>query len=243
MDFWLKNIIFYLLTNAIIAYGIPVNNVFNTPTAINPEKGSYQIDFNLYHSGGIGVKASVSLSKYLQLGLIEYIDNIIGSGQVTFNPPGVLGRISFTGQGEEGYNVAIGWDILNTGSFSEFPSLVSGPYLTMSKGFFLISQSPHIVTVGSKVTVTSQPHRIYMFTSILFRFFSFLEWGMEIDNIPLYEGAKYHFINNQILGFNITENLTLKLIFQIAVNFDTISDVAFEQINSRNISFNYQNFF
>ena len=132
----LKALIIYLLVSSIIAYGIAVNDIYTTPTAINPERGFYQLHFDLYEAGGLGLRASVGLNKYIYLGLIEYIDGFIGAGEMTWNIPGVLAKVSFLGREEEAFNVALGWDMLNAGSFSDFSVPVSGPYLTFTKGWF-----------------------------------------------------------------------------------------------------------
>ena len=233
----------FLLVSLMEVLAITPNNVYSTPTAIGLEKGSYQGEFFIYDSGGLGIKARVGLSKYIYLGVIEYIDNVIGSADVVWHIPGVLAKISFTGQGEEGFNVALGWDLLNTGLFSEYSDLVYGTHLVFTKGFFFFkSQAPHLFSIGSKVVLTREPYRGYLFASAYFRLFPFLDWGVEFDNIALTTDARYHFVNNQVINFNITENFSLKFIFQIAVP-NTTEEVNFEDINSRSLVITYENFF
>ena len=95
--------------------------------------------------------------------------------------------------------------------------------------------------MGTKVVVTQEPYNPYLFASAYFRLSPFMDWGMEFDNIPLYVDPRYHFINNQVFVFNITEHFALKFIFQLAVNFS--EERPFKDINSRNLVFTYQNFF
>ena len=243
MKILLKILFSYFLVANLAVSAITIGSIYNTPTAVNPERGVYQIDFALHDLGEVSIRAGVGLSKYIYLGIVENVNGLVGSAPITGHLPGAIAKISFTGQNEEGLNIALGWDNLTAGAFSDFPVPVAGPYVAVTKGFFFKSESPHLATLGSKVALTREPYNAYLFASIYFRITFFFDWGMEFDNIALYQNPNYHFINNQVLAFNITENFSLKFAWQLAVNFNTIQQTRFENLNSRNVLVTYQNFF
>ena len=221
-----------------------VLHIFDTQSAVGGEKGSYTVHLSTYKHGGILVRTGISINRFIHLGIMEFVDGLLGSGENRWHIPGIYGKVSVLNHPEEGWNLAFGWDVINNGSILWYEdSPVYGPHVVLTKGFFLGAQNPHIWNVGSKMALTHSKREFFPFTSVYFRIVAFLDYGIEIDNITFRENAKYHFINNHLLSFNITDHFSIQFIFQMGINVYDIRESHFRDYNGRNLTLTYQNQF
>ena len=232
-----------MLLSGIISLTGEITEIFDTPTAVNPERGSYALGLAVYDDGGISLKMSVGINRFIHLGAVEYVDGLLGKAVNKWHYPSLTAKLSVLGRTEDRFNFALGWDALSAGSFSDFTDPIYGPYFVFTKGFSSKGERAHLFSVGGKVSITSKPYRFYFFTSLYLRVFRFLDYGLELDGISFTKGTDYHIINNHVLSFVVTEEFHLKFIFQVGLNFRDISKTKWEDVNSRSISFTFQNFF
>ena len=235
--------LFILLLNIYFIFPRSLMEVFNTPTAVGPDRSTYHFDTFLKENGGVVSRVSFGINPYIYLGFNLEIGNFIGKGNPEWNIPNFRARISFLGRTEEDHNFAIGWHQINSGTFSDYLRPVYGPYLVYSKGFYFANERAHITSVGLRVSATEKPVIPYFFTSITFRLFKFIDYGIEFDNIKLRNKGQYDFVNTHVIGIYLTEQALLRVAIQFGIDVSEVDRTQFADILGRNFFFAYQGYF
>lgn len=236
-----------LLFSAIFLFGSLFSNgsdrVLDTPTAINPDKGSYRVEFTFYSGNGIYTRATLGINPFLSMGIMEYIDGFIGNDRIQFHVPGVQAKLSFLDNPLEGYNFAIGYDALNTGSFSQHEEKLYAAYGVLTKGWFLVAPSPHLFNLGFKWPIFKKSNYPIPFTSLLFNLGPILSYGIELDSFGFSENDPYSFLNSHIIKLSIGESVNVSLSIQIAA-INSGNQIRETKGNiGRNITLGYLNYF
>jgi len=94
-----KYILFlFLMAAPVLALAVQARNIeiLDVPTANTLIKGEIRGDFKFYPGGGILNRLYVGLFDRLMIGGAEKVDNIIGSGNLSFNLPWFLFKVRFT---------------------------------------------------------------------------------------------------------------------------------------------------
>ena len=234
-------IVFAIILSSAMAKDILA--VYHGPTALGLDQGSFQVNLNIYQQGGLGIKTGVSFSPHFHLGFIEHIEAVVGNGDPQWNIPGLYGKISFPALPIEKFNFALGWDSIFAGQSFEYLEPVYGPYFVFTKGFSIGKGKPHFFSIGEKVILTKNPIRFLTYAHVYFRFFHFLEYGFEIDNLSFDKTARYDIINTHSFSVNLSPEVSLVFNFEFLLKFDQLAHQEFEEINSRSIQVIYQSYF
>lgn len=105
--------------------------LIDLPTAGTLERGSFAIDLRMYHNGGLIGGVAVGISPRFLFGLSFGGENIIGEGDVNWNPdPGFQARFRIVDEGFGMPAVTIGVNSQGYGPYRD------GRYLNKSRGFF-----------------------------------------------------------------------------------------------------------
>ena len=216
--------------------------IYDTPTALTLEQGEYSVETFFYKDGGILFKFGVGAHKIINLGVIEYIDNLLGNKGMRWVIPNAFAKIRFTDLPDDSHNVALGFDTFYNGSLTPFNEKIYGLYLVYTYGFNFGNEhisGPQLVSIGIRYPLIYEKGNVNVFASIFFNLFDYFNIGLEIHNVHFTEQYKYHFILNNILLFRVTEEFQISLNFQLGLLENTNSKFEF----SREIRLVYQNFF
>ncbi len=222
------------------------SKVFETQTAVVSDQGAYAFEFNFYNNGGVQGKAGLAISSFFELGVIEYIDGLIGKEKVTFNVPGVFAKIKFTDNAVEKWNFSFGYDALYSGSFSEYADKRYGVYGVFSKGFFFILPLPHVYSVGIVYPVVPDEGTLNFYSSIISSFNEMFSLGIELTSLSLEDRKNYNFINNWSFNFNLNEQFSIQFTLQLGSRNEYNAQDSLEKTiidYSRNVRLVYGSFF
>jgi len=243
-----KLITFFLFTAATV-WADSAIHIFDTPTALNPDRGTYAVSLGVYDQGGVLLKVGIGIAPVISLGMIEFADGLIGSGSNEFSIPGVYCKLSFFEQPPEGLNLAFGYDSFYYGSFREYDfTKVYGIYTVITKGYRNILGEPNLFSSGIRYPLLKDaPRRPELFASHLLRLGRYFSYGLEITDITFSPTADYLFINNHTLSFRINHFISAAFILQLAPSWipdaETVSGQRAEMNFSRNLFLSYINFF
>jgi hypothetical protein len=114
----------------VFTFGIQAGNIeiMDLPTANTLIKGELCGDFKFYPGGGIYNRILVGLFDRLMIGGAMAVDNIIGTGNVNVNVPGLLAKIRLTDDDGSVPAIAIGYE---GAGYSDVPQ--KGAYLAVTK--------------------------------------------------------------------------------------------------------------
>lgn len=220
--------------------------LFDTPTALSMERGQFTIDSFFIQDGGVVVKAGAGVNKHVNLGIIEYVYDLIGNDRVRFQIPHVYGHFRVTALGDESYNFALGYNSLYNGSFSPFSKPSYGFYAVMTIGFpqqktFL--QSPHFFSFGLRLPVYHEFAEPDLFASLHLRFTPFLEFASEIENIHFSKQYEYYFINNNMIIINLFDTVSIDIAIQIGGRINKDVPQGLTTLVGRSLRIRFQSFF
>ncbi len=199
-----------------------VESLLDTPNGLSLERGEYSLETYLYGSGGLFLKFGVGINSYINLGLTEYIDQLIGTNQAKPSLPNAYLKIRipfFLTKANSSLDLAFGFDALYKGSFSPFEKKSYGAFSVITIGFPMfenIFNSPHYFSVGLRMPLLFELAEPDLFASLHIRFIEFFELASEIQNIHFSKQYKYYFINNNIAMFRLPYGFSLDFTFQLA---------------------------
>jgi len=125
------------VANATAQYAQVSPRLVDLPTAGTLERGSYQIDLRSYTGGGLLASVNVGITERVLLGMSYGGLNLIGEGDVNWNPePGIEARVRVI---DENFTnmpaVTIGFDSQGFGPYSDSFER----YETKSRGLFVVA--------------------------------------------------------------------------------------------------------
>lgn len=243
-------IIFY----SVFSFHFAVQHLFDTPTSLTSEKGAMQFNPIFNDDGDTRLSLHLSINTSLTLGLLLQVDRLIGQEKPQFYIPGIKAKIRFTDNPTESWNIAFGYDLNQYGSLYERPNPTStnnvswtSIYGVYTKGFFFLTSAPHLLSIGVKFPVypSADGENFTLFTSFIFQVSDFFYFAVEVDNLKPFDSEYIYYLNeNNILSFQLVENLKLMLIWQVALaksdeedNNDRI------WIDNRSVKIMYETFF
>ena len=156
--------------------------IYDTPTAITLEQGEYSVETFLYGSGGLLFKFGVGAHKIINLGVIEYVDNLLGNRPMKWEIPNAFVKIRFTDLPDDSHNVALGFDSFYNGSLNPFNEKIYGLYLVYTYGFNFGNEQvsgPQLVSFGIRYPLIYEQGNVNIFASIFFNLFSYFNIGLE----------------------------------------------------------------
>jgi len=113
--------------------------LIDTPTAGTLPRGSFNLDFRIFHNGGLLTGLSVGVFDRFMFGISYGGENIIGEGEVNWNPRAeVNARYRLY---EESYSlpaISIGFNSQGYGAYMDKDSISTGRYTIKSKGFYVV---------------------------------------------------------------------------------------------------------
>lgn len=120
-------------------------NLVNVPTAGVLQKGQYEIGMRLFDNGGVLTNIGVGVTDRFMFGIAYGGENIIGSGDVKFNPlPGVEVRYRIIDESAPGPAVSVGFDNQGYGPYIKRVSVDTSTqrvnrYTQKSRGLFVVA--------------------------------------------------------------------------------------------------------
>lgn len=238
-----KTFVFYCLLFYTVLAQTPL---FETPNAIAAYRGEYHVTSTFYRDGGMNMRVQLALTDRLALGIVQYIDGVIGDNSHQFTPPGVLGKFTLTLNPPEAWNMAFGYDALYTGSYPVFEKKAYGFYGVISKGFFLLADYPHLFQFGLSAPVTGDELYPFLFTSLELYLFQSLRIGSELNGLHFQTSGQYDLIHSHVIITELSELFELRLAFQWAGKNKVKEDLSASYWDwdlSRNIRLVYKNYF
>jgi hypothetical protein len=238
----------YFLTAFILfslVFSVP-SELFDTPTALSFEQGEYNIHFTVYQGGGILLKGGLGISERIHLGIMEFVDGLIGKDENKWQIPGIFGKIVFSSCDPLALNVAAGYDSFYNGSFTEYVDKSYGPFISLSKGFLLVAEDPHLFSFGIRYPIVkNKDGRPELFVSQYINLGPVFSYAVEMHDITFNKKAKYSLINNHIAEIRFGEFLYFQFIFQIALSTGREEYISSKSkaYFSRNIRLGYSNYF
>ncbi len=238
-------IFFLLVVTFLILFSNPLfsqkTTVYDTPTALTLEQGEYH--FSSFLSGNaILLKYGVGAHKIINFGITEYINNLIGVGDVSLEIPNAFVKIRFTDLPDDSHNVAFGFDSFYNGALSPFNQKIYGVYLVYTYGFNFDNEyisGPQLLSFGIRYPIIYESGEVNIFGSLYFNLFEHFNLGFEVSNIHFARQFGYHFILSNILTFKPSEEFSIDLNFQLGMKTDGSNKFDF----SREVRISYQNFF
>lgn len=117
-------------------------HLIDTPTAGTLPRGSFEIHLRMFGNGGLLSGVAVGLTPRFMIGLSYGGENIIGAGDINWNPnPGIQGRIRVIDETFATPAVTIGFDSQGYGPYNdEF-----NRYQIKSKGFFAAASKNYAI--------------------------------------------------------------------------------------------------
>lgn len=246
--------IYYYLTKIVLKLALGIvfsslllnatfkNTVYETPLAISLEKGEYTVDTYFYNNGGILNKVAVGLNTFINLGIIEYMDGLIGNSKIKFSYPNVSAKIRFTDKPYDSYNFAIGYDAFYKGGFSPSHKKIHGVYFVYTQGFLLLD-SPQFFSTGVRQPLLYEIIQPDIFFSLYLNLSKFFNLSIEIDNIHLGKQYNYYFILNNSFIFKPVEELGIQFTIQGALEHIPNSNIKPKMDWSRSFRIYYSSFF
>ena len=169
-----------MLTAPAVMFAVQARNIeiLDVPTANSLIKGEIRGDFKFYPGGGILNRLYVGLFDRLMIGGAERIDNIVGSGNLSFDIPWFLLKIRFTDDDGAMPAIALGYE-------------APGYYLVPTKGAYVaVTKEIALGSVFAQITGTVYTNnfrnfgqRIDMGTGIEFAITKEFILGAEFDGI------------------------------------------------------------
>jgi len=239
-------LLFLLILLLLAPLRAATTEIFDTPNALGRDKGEVSVTITAYDAGGINLKAGFGLARFLELGVVGYVNGLIGAGSNRVEIPGIYGRIHVTDQPPEGFNFALGYAPLFHGSFTEGTNHPYGPYLAASKGFFIASSVPHLFSFGVAWPLVPDLGKPMGFASLAIHFGAVVEYGVEITDLSFQPSARYDFVNNHSVRVSLGENFQVQFVFQVAAKsaLDPSGAIArMDATTSRNLRIVWQNQF
>ena len=135
-----------------------------------------------------------------------------------------------------------------------FTMVVLSPFSKPSYGFYAVAtigfpkrapflSSPHFFSFGLRLPVYHEFAEPDLFASLHMRFAPVFEIATEIHNIHFSKQYEYYFINNNLLIFNITDELAIDVVIQVAGRIDENYQNGVDVQWARAIRLRYRSFF
>jgi len=240
---------YYLLifTGLLAGSELPVRG-FDNQTPWCYSRGEFNISFTAYNNGGINLGAGVGVNDRISLGIIEFVDGLIGDGKNKWYIPGVEGKVSILNLPPEKINTSISYNPLYYGSFSEYTNKSYGITASVGKGFYIASSRPHALAMGLNLPILPDYARhireLSLYGSMIVSFGQYFKIGTEMGNIHFKKNPVHRFIWNNFAHFYITDGFALQFILQVSDKKNPEgADKLFKTITSRNIGLSYTGYF
>ncbi len=235
-------IVIFVLSSSFSFLFSQKTTIYDTPTALTLEQGEFQTSTFFYADNSFLLKFGIGAHRIINLGVSEYVDNLLGNRKMKWSIPNAFVKIRFTDLPDDSHNFAIGFDSFYNGSLNPFDEKIYGVYLVYTLGFNFGNEyisGPQLFSVGVRYPLIYEKGDINIFASIFFNLFTYFNFGFEISNIHFADQYKYNFILNSIFTFKISEEFQISLNFQLGL-LDG-SDDKFD--SSRDLRLVYRNFF
>ena len=202
-----------------------ISSILNTQTALFDEEKTYNINFTVYNMGGVNLRAGLTINSRFVLGVNQFVDNLIGYDNGTWYIPGVFLKIGLLDNPPESFNLAVSYDSFFNGSIKEYNGISYGISIINSKGFYLFSDLPHIVSLGIRFPLIPKEIRnfneVNIFISSIFRITKFLNINFELLNIYFTPNHNYTYLLNSEINYSISDSLSVILYFELFREFNT----------------------
>ena len=196
--------------------GAAPSKLFETHTALLGESREYTFEMNLYDNGGLQTRTSLSITSHFALGLSAIVDGVIGTSDMLFYTPGVFAKAKLTDNPLESWNIAMGYDLIYSGTFYEHNNRYYGLFGVFSKGFLWASPSAHVWSIGVYYPVVPSQQIPRLAVSFFSPLSEMFHLSTEITSISFEEKRLYHFVNNWMITINLSEKIGLHFIMQVA---------------------------
>jgi hypothetical protein len=133
----------FLFNNLFAQQLVEQRQLVDLPTAGTLDKGSYSINLRMFGNGGLLTGVSVGTTPRFMLGLTFGGENIIGEGNINWNPePGIQARIRLIDEDFAVPAIAIGFNSQGYGpfidAFDRYENKSRGIYAIASKNFAVL---------------------------------------------------------------------------------------------------------
>ena len=219
---------------------VPNIDLIDSITAVTIPRASYDIGLTAYDNGSLQIKAILGLHDNIYLGVSFDTGNLIGSGTIIPNIPGVIAKFKLT-DGWDSFPllIALGYDSFYIGDNGKtlsnpnpFDRIIYGPYVAVSRPIFLFGLEQHF-HLGVRMPV--QPNYIPEDTALYVGFdfpISFFVPMFEVNRIYFSSNRLNEILFNVGIKLNLVEHFSFELNFLVDLQKNTSRVLVLEYINS-----------
>ncbi|RKY02642.1 MAG: hypothetical protein DRP54_01375 [Spirochaetes bacterium] len=201
-------------------------NLIDTPKAYTSYKGDMRFEFSMYDDGGVLGSATLAISDFAFLGIYFDVGKLIGSENVSWNPPGVIARFLLSDGTTALPPIAIGYSYFMKGELSKVNgTIVNGIYIVASQSYFFLGYE-QMLNYGVRYPVMpveySRPENLSFFVGTDLEVSPEFSIKGEIENIHFGEGKWPLTFYNFGVTLNVADLISLSFEFKYSKSIDRV---------------------